>query len=225
MTRAIIELHHRLSAEGRALLETCLHLVLATMVVSITGSVFALSSGWTPFGFGVGSALILPLLGYCALIAQSAFGVGVVGAFSGVAGITFVISSIIALSVSSGDVVGCLCDAVCADRLLPMNPTDFAGKWACRNLGLARTFFWLSLTLGAIMAWLQIALCWWSFRLSQRLTTDLWVADSETATFTPLMSPAAHLPPELERSTGATTAKMSQHFGEGDAALEQKAAG
>lgn len=66
--------------------------------------------------------------------------------------------------------------------------THLVDGWACRHLALARTLSWSSITLGTINALLQIAVSYAAFQLAEVLAreTELWVADSETATFAPI---------------------------------------
>lgn len=170
------------------------NLLTSMMLVSLAGSILALSSGFG-IGFGLLSGIILPLIGLIALGTRSGLLLKVYALLCASVSLSTVISGIVLLSMTRGDPIGCSCDPACSNDI----GVGVGDSW-CRHLPLARTIFWISAILGTSMVVLQAMSCVAAWNLSE----DQAFLEAITVAFTePLRSP---LTPIVRRTAGYTYA-------------------
>jgi hypothetical protein len=138
MTNVFVTMQRRLTGAQYDTLRLAAIGTMLMMVVSIVASLFAVATGWTGFSLGLVNGLLLPLFGYIALVRESSFLVHLYASFLVIAAFLFILSSVVMNTIAGGDIIGCLCNAVCADRLVPTGSSMPLGDWTCRHVQVAR---------------------------------------------------------------------------------------
>ena len=187
MTRALlIGLQRRLSEADYDTFQHAMRTTIAMMVVSVAGSVLALATGWLAFGFSLWAGLLLPVLGYISLLSGSTFAVQLFSAFLALSSVSYLVTLFV-VTIIAGDVIGCVCSPVCADKLSIGVTASAFGDWSCRHQELARVYYYFSVAFGLAMAALQMATAFYAAHLS--FATDLFtVEESDLRPLDPLLA-------------------------------------